>query len=246
MTKPIRASRTLHPITSMKLHLGCQEKYLDGYVNIDLPPSEHTVERVKADRYADVRDLSYAENSISEIRSHHLLEHFTRQQALLLLARWHKWLKPNGLLVVETPDFEESAKKFLKANPDEQFVFGRHIYGSEEAAWATHKDYWSETKYRFVLSRLGFNDFRFDKFSNNVERKVLVIGKIPFPGKEKLIQTFKSIGLNNLPNIVCYARKTKSDIDYTKVIREILSKSLVGSEAKSNILDVWLSDVKEI
>src|SRR3989344_1021901 len=230
----------------LKLHIGCQEKYLDGYENIDLPPSEHTVQVVKADKYADVRDLSYAENYVAEIRSHHLLEHFSRQEALMLLARWHKWLKPGGLLVVETPDFEESAKKFLKASPEEQFVFGRHIYGSEEAAWATHKDYWSENKYRYVLSRLGFDNFKFEKFSSNVERKVPIIGKIPFPGKEKVIETFKSLGLNNLPNIICYAKKSKTDIDYRQVIKEILAESLVGSEAKSNILDVWLSDIKEI
>ena len=230
----------------MKLHIGCQEKYLDGYVNIDLPPSEHTVQQVKADKYADVRELSYEENSITEIRSHHLLEHFSRQEALMLLARWHKWLKPGGLLVVETPDFEESAKKFLKANPEEQLVFSRHIYGSEEASWATHKDHWSETKYRYVLSRLGFDDLRFEKFSNNVERKVPIVGKIPFPGKEKLIETFKTIGLNNLPNIVCYAKKSKTGVEYLKVIRDILSKSLVGSEPKSSILDVWLTDIKEI
>lgn len=230
----------------IKLHLGCQEKYLDGYVNIDLPPSEHTVEKVKADKYADVRDLKYEPASVDEIRSHHLLEHFSRQEALMLLARWHKWLKLDGLLVVETPDFEESVKKFLNSKPEDQFVYGRHIYGSEEAAWATHKDYWSENKFRYVLSRLGFADFRFDKFRNSIEQKVPIVGKIRFPGKEKLIQTLKSVGLNNLPNIICSAKKTQTDINYRQVIKEILEKSLVGAEVKSNILDVWLSDISKI
>jgi predicted SAM-dependent methyltransferase len=70
----------------IKLHLGCQEKYLEGYVNIDLPQSEHTVRKAKVDVYADVRTLSYPVGSVDEVRSHHLLEHFSRQEALLLLA----------------------------------------------------------------------------------------------------------------------------------------------------------------
>ena len=88
----------------IKLHLGYQEKYLKGYINIDLPPEDHTVQEVRADKFADVRELEYEPESISEIRSHHLLEHFSRQEALMLLAEWHKWLIPGGLLVVETPD----------------------------------------------------------------------------------------------------------------------------------------------
>ena len=100
-------------IGPVKLHLGCQEKYLEGYINIDLPPEAHTVREARVDVEADVRELDCPAGSVDEIRSHHLLEHFSRQEALLLLARWHKWLKIGGLLHVETPDFEESAKKFI-------------------------------------------------------------------------------------------------------------------------------------
>ena len=187
---------------AVKLHLGCQENYLEGYVNIDLPPEEQTVKGVRADVYADVRDLKYESNSIAEIRSHHLLEHFSRVESLILLSRWHKWLEPNGLLVVETPDFEESVRKLLAAKIEKQFVFARHIFGSQEAAWAYHKDFWSEAKFYYVLSRLGFGDLRFEKFSNNLVRKVPFLRNIPLP-KDKIVENLGRFGLNNLPNIVC-------------------------------------------
>ena len=225
----------------IKLHLGCQEKYLDGYINIDLPPDKHTVQKVKADLYTDVRNLSYPENSVDEVRSHHLLEHFSRQEALLLLARWHRWLKMGGLLHVETPDFEESAKKFLAGSLSEQFALARHIFGSHEAQWAYHRDFWSENKFRYVLQELGYGDFRFEKFSNNVESKLPVLRGSFIIKQEKWLKKLAPLGFNALPNIVCYTRKVRRDVVYRRVIREILKKSLVGRESK--ILDVWMKEV---
>ncbi len=227
----------------IKLHLGCQEKYLEGYVNIDLPPAAHTVQRAKVDLEADVRTLQYDRESVDEVRSEHLLEHFSRQEALVLLARWHKWLKMGGMLHVETPDFEESAKKFVNAPLDEQFMLGRHIFGSHEASWAYHMDFWSEPKYRYVLRELGFGDFRFDKISNNVESKFPALKGSFIAKKEKYLKHLGPLGFNNLPNITCFATKVKQDIDYRAAIKRILEKSLVGRESK--ILDVWMKEVPE-
>lgn len=67
----------------------------------------------KADVFADIRQLEYPENSISEIRSHHLFEHFSRAEAIDLLLKWRKWLKPNGILRIETPDFYRCCRWFL-------------------------------------------------------------------------------------------------------------------------------------
>ena len=90
---------------SLKLHLGCGMNYLEGYINIDLPLDNQTIMRARADVYADIRTLKYAEDSVDEIRTHHLLEHFSRTESLRLLLQWRKWLSPGGLLHVETPDF---------------------------------------------------------------------------------------------------------------------------------------------
>lgn len=225
----------------IKLHLGCQEKYLEGYVNIDLPQEAHTVEKAKVDVEADVRILSYEMETVDEVRSEHLLEHFSRQEALLLLARWHKWLKIGGVLHVETPDFEESAKKFLNGSLDDQFMFARHIFGSHEAEWAYHKDFWSESKFCYVLRELGYGDFRFDKISNNVESKLPVLKGTFIAKQEIFLKKLGPLGFNNLPNIAAYAKKVVKDVDYRAVIRRILEKSLVGREKK--ILDVWMKEI---
>lgn len=212
-------------------------------MNIDLPPEEHTVEKAKVDVYADVRTLSYETESIDEVRSEHLLEHFSRQESLLLLARWHKWLKVGGLLHVETPDFEESAKKFLKGSLDEKFMLARHIFGSHEADWAYHKDFWAEDKFRFVLGELGYGDFNFDKISNNIESKFPILKGTFITKPEGILKKLGPLGFNNLPNIICYAKKIKKEINYRSAITRILEKSLVGRETK--ILDVWMKEVPE-
>ena len=67
---------------------------MDGYVNIDYPPDDKTIMNVKADVYQDVNTLEYADSSVDEVRSHHLLEHFNRVDALKMLAKWRRWLKP--------------------------------------------------------------------------------------------------------------------------------------------------------
>lgn len=146
-----------HPI---KLHLGCGESRLQGYINIDFAADQHTVQTQSgADYYADLTSISFEENSISEIRLHHVFEHFDRPTALALLCKWHMWLKIGGTLVLETPDFEESIKSLLdpKFSYKTKQAIMRHIFGSHEASWALHFDGWYEEKFRHVLSKIGYN-----------------------------------------------------------------------------------------
>ncbi|MBU1349519.1 MAG: hypothetical protein ABII99_02395 [Patescibacteria group bacterium] len=97
----------------MKLHLGCGENYLEGYVNIDFPPEFHTIQNKSvADKYANIFELKYKKDSIEEIRLHHVFEHFERAVALALIAGWRSWLKKNGVLRIEVPDFKMKIKYF--------------------------------------------------------------------------------------------------------------------------------------
>jgi predicted SAM-dependent methyltransferase len=146
--------------TPLRLHLGCGESKFDGYVNIDFPLSEHTVQtRPGADYFADITRLTFPDGSVDEIRSHHFFEHFERAQALAMLCTWHRWLKPNGLLIIETPDFEESIKLFTSGtcNYEQKQIILRHLYGSQEAFWAIHYDGWYLEKYKHILNALGFD-----------------------------------------------------------------------------------------
>jgi len=221
----------------LKLHLGCGKNYLKDYINIDLPQGKQELMKAKADIYKDIRDLDYPQNSIDEIRNHHLLEHFTRQEALKLLLKWRRWLKPEGLLVIETPDFEGCAKLFLNSDLKTKFKIARHIFGSHESDWAIHRDFWDKGKFEFILSKLGFEILDIKQYNSvlgKIPKTSFLIKQIP---SEKIKRNFADI----LPNILIKAKKIDKKIDEKEVAREILSMSLVGSEKE--ILDTWLKQV---
>lgn len=221
----------------IKLHLGCGRKYLKGYINIDLPLENQRLMKAKADIYKDIRDLDFPENSIDGIRHHHLMEHFTRQEAIRLLLQWRHWLKPGGILIVETPDFEECAKLFLKSDLETKFKLARHIFGSHESDWAIHRDFWTKEKFEFILNKLGFEIIDLKQFNSvlgKIPKTSFLILKIP---SEKIRKIFA----DNLPNILVRAKKIDKFIDEEKIVKEILSMSLIGSEKE--ILDVWMKKI---
>ncbi|HHT9135736.1 MAG TPA: methyltransferase domain-containing protein [Candidatus Wunengus sp. YC60] len=145
-----------HPL---HLHLGCGEQHLDGYINIDYPPTEHNVMQVKADVYANVTELDFPPGSVDEIRLHHVFEHFSRVTALAMLIKWHNWLKIGGKLYIETPDLVGSAKTLLaESSWKTKMGVVRHIAGDQSSDWAYHIDHWFPERFEYTLNRLGFID----------------------------------------------------------------------------------------
>ena len=72
---------------------------MEGYVNIDFPLSEHTIqEKSVADEFHNLYELTYKPGTISEVRLHHVFEHFERMAACAFMAGWNSWLKPGGIL----------------------------------------------------------------------------------------------------------------------------------------------------
>lgn len=143
----------------MKLHLGCGEGYLEGYLNVDFPPEIHSVQqRSPADMYADILQLKYPPGSIDEIRLHHVFEHFTRPVACALLVAWHFWLKKGGVLHLEVPDFTRTAAIIL--NPltpaSAKTIAMRHLFGSHEAPWAVHCEGYTMGTLKTLLESYGF------------------------------------------------------------------------------------------
>ena len=207
--------------TSQKLHLGCGDRYLEGYINIDFPPSEHTVQSdTKVDVYADITKLNYKPGSIAEIRLHHVFEHFDRTTALNLLIEWYDWLEIGGVLIIETPDYFRSTLSFLFGSKKTRGTNLRHVFGSQEASWALHYDGWYKSKFKLYLSKLGFCKLR-----------------------------FKRNHWHGTHNIIVFARKSDSSIsrnEQINVAKWLLEKSMVDkSPSEIKMLQVWFEKIKK-
>lgn len=207
----------------MKLHLGCGQVYLNGYVNIDFPLSEHTVQvKSVADEYADLTKLSYDEGSIDEVRLHHVYEHFPRHIAIALLASWQTWLKKGGKIHIEVPDFDESAKVVLdKDMPDrDRKVALRHIFGSNEAPWATHYEGWSKERLEEMAKALGFHKITIRQEAYMATRNVIIEAE----KKSKTLSSDKA----------------------EKIVRKYLKNFTVNdSEFEKHLLDIWMTEFKD-
>jgi SAM-dependent methyltransferase len=108
----------------MKLNLGCGDKILEGYLNIDL-------KNPKADKICDATNLSFIENnSIDEVLAIAVLEHISPYKCTETLKEWHRVLKLNGRLIVEVPDILEICKHFEAADKAERYKLINCIFGS--------------------------------------------------------------------------------------------------------------------
>ena len=82
----------------MKLHLGCGNNYLEGYVNCDY------TNKVKVDKIVDLeKTLPFKNNSIKEVYSRNTFEHITN--FMELMKELYRVCKPNAKLTIIVPYF---------------------------------------------------------------------------------------------------------------------------------------------
>jgi SAM-dependent methyltransferase len=95
----------------MKLNLGCGDKILPGYVNVDVAPSRAGH---KPDVLCDLHRLEpFKDNSVDEILSVHVVEHFWRWEVVDVLREWRRVLKPQGRMILECPNLRSACEQFL-------------------------------------------------------------------------------------------------------------------------------------
>jgi SAM-dependent methyltransferase len=115
--KPGSSSRSAAgaPGSPLRLNLGCGDKHLPGYVNVDVAASRAGV---RPDVQCDLRDLApFASDSADEILAVHVVEHFWRWEVVDVLREWTRTLKPGGTLIVECPNLLEACRALL-ADPE--------------------------------------------------------------------------------------------------------------------------------
>lgn len=103
-----------------KLHLGCGQRRLEDFVNIDLNHGR------AVDYACDITRLPCRSNSVERIESYHVFEHLRQASAKTALREWFRVLKPGGSMAMEMPDFDADVREYLAGNYERLFsIFGR-------------------------------------------------------------------------------------------------------------------------
>jgi SAM-dependent methyltransferase len=118
---------------SVKLNLGCGDKLLKEYINIDVAPSR---KGKRPDFISDVRRLRLPDNYADEVLTVHVIEHFYYWEAEAVVREWVRVLKSGGKLIVECPNLETAAKKVL-ASPETATLPGKE---GQESMWVFYGD----------------------------------------------------------------------------------------------------------
>ena len=148
------------PVPS-RLHLGCGNKRMDGFVNVDIVPSLAT------DLVTSITSLSmFADSTVEEIRLSAVYEHLYRSERLAAIREWHRVLRPGGTLMLSyIPDFDVIAQAFLERHPgilhptfnlEEVFLYSHGGYHPHHAQEQLHKDLFTRQSVVAELEAAGY------------------------------------------------------------------------------------------
>ena len=195
--------------TPLKINLGCASRLLPGYINIDTD----SLESIKV-RYPNVEintshtflqgnffELDFEEGTIDEIRADSLIEHLSFKEEKEFFLRCSKLLKPNGLLYIETPDFEWTVQTWIKAKDDwqdfyrddDEAIESKHwfgtysygfdnrwgylmasIFGPQNGEGQFHKNAYTEDKFISIFKKLGFSNYEITRFRWKDDRDLML------------------------------------------------------------------------
>jgi predicted SAM-dependent methyltransferase len=98
----------------MKIHLGCGDTILPGFINIDM------IDKVQEGylRWDLLKPLPDYIQNVELVCHEHALEHFTADEGLALLKRCRERMIPGGKMLMALPDFRRLVTHYLNNNWD--------------------------------------------------------------------------------------------------------------------------------
>ncbi|MEN9935348.1 MAG: hypothetical protein RLZZ387_1927 [Chloroflexota bacterium] len=134
----------------VRVNLGCGEKPLPGYINIDARPLP------EVDAIADVRRLPFEPGTLAEIASAHLVEHFREHQLrVVILPYWRSLLCPGGGVRITCPNWE-AMMELLRGG---QLSFAEYkllTFGGQDYEGDDHFAMYTPATLRDLLLECGF------------------------------------------------------------------------------------------
>lgn len=137
----------------MKIHLGCGNKYIPGFVHIDAIPFEHVQHVSSVDNLGFLND-----KSVELIYTCHVLEHFRLSQIPLVLKEWHRVLSPDGTLRLAVPNFKSICELYTRTSDISQCL--GPLYGRQDYLYNFHYTVFDFESLQQLLHDAGFTNVR--------------------------------------------------------------------------------------
>lgn len=136
-----------------KLHLGCGNKKIEGFINIDVRDIDGV------DLVEDITNLKSIKNSsVDLIYVSHVLEHIGRNEYLDVLKRWYCLLNDGGILRIAVPDFEAVVEHYIE-NKNIRILRG-FLYGGQNYKENYHYCSWDFNCLKEDLELAGFKNVK--------------------------------------------------------------------------------------
>ena len=137
----------------MKLNLGCGNRFIPGYVHIDV------VDYVHVDHVTSIDTLSmFQDGSVNLIYNCHVLEHFKRRDVARVLREWYRVLKSGGILRTSVPDLEVLCRIYLDTK-EIGLVIGP-LFGRQDYLYNIHYNVFDFSSLSQTLKEVGFVNIR--------------------------------------------------------------------------------------
>ncbi|MFX1569208.1 MAG: methyltransferase domain-containing protein [Promethearchaeota archaeon] len=241
----------------MKLNIGCGKQYKPDYCNIDL------FDDLIADKKMSVLDLEFDDFSCEKVKLIQVVEHLGLYQAIYALSEIFRVLKPNGKLILETPDLEKAFQIYLNSDYEQKKDVLSWIYGLPHEG-LEHKFCFTPQMLHEILEKLGFENLVQTRFYNaeSIPTLQFTCVKPVLNEFSEIHQVFTSIRKNLLSNNIVnfknlFIIKEQEDLlnyllintlnivkrQNTNNIFEFVKKSLIFSP---KIVKIFLENMKKI
>ena len=150
----------------MKINLGCGGEYKENYLNID------AYNKTVADEIMDATDLKIDDNQAEKIIALQLIEHLGIIGSIHCLSECFRVLKPKGVLLIETPDLNESFIQFLNGDRMAKKNLLPWIYGVNMPGML-HKCCFPDDLMGEALNNIGFDNIKIERYTKEEYRPIL-------------------------------------------------------------------------
>lgn len=140
--------------TGLRLHLGCGDRHIPGFVHVDARSLPHV------DVVSGLDALpAFADGAATLLYASHVLEHFSRDDCPRVLTEWYRILAPGGILRLSVPDFAQLVAVYEASGRDIETVLGP-LVGRQSHAYNYHYNAFDARRLTRLLRETGFSAVR--------------------------------------------------------------------------------------